>query len=70
MRPLSPGGVSVKEVNPSTLESKLVNGLYFCRRGLDLDAVTGALIFRLPGPQVSQQEVRQERRRTKDDKGL
>lgn len=35
------GGVSVKEVNPSTMESKLVNGLYFCGELLDLDAMTG-----------------------------
>ena len=35
------GGVSVKEVNPSTMESKLVPGLYFCGELLDLDAMTG-----------------------------
>ena len=35
------GGVSVKEVNPSTMESKLVSGLYFAGEVLDLDAVTG-----------------------------
>ena len=35
------GGVSVKEVNPSTMESKLVLGLYFCGELLDLDAMTG-----------------------------
>ena len=35
------GGVSVKEVNPSTMESKLVPGLYFIGEVLDLDAVTG-----------------------------
>lgn len=35
------GGVKVKEVNPSTMESKLVNGLYFCGELLDLDAMTG-----------------------------
>ncbi len=38
---ITQGGVSVKEVNPSTLESKLVNGLYFAGEVLDLDAVTG-----------------------------
>ena len=35
------GGVSVREVNPSTMESKLVSGLYFAGEVLDLDAVTG-----------------------------
>lgn len=35
------GGVSVKEVNPSTMASKLKAGLYFAGEVLDLDAVTG-----------------------------
>lgn len=35
------GGISVKEVNPTTMESKLVSGLYFAGEVLDLDAVTG-----------------------------
>lgn len=35
------GGVSVKEVNPSTMESKMVPGLYFAGEVLDLDGVTG-----------------------------
>lgn len=35
------GGVSLKEVNPKTLESKLVQGLYFAGEVLDLDAFTG-----------------------------
>lgn len=35
------GGVRVKEINPSTMESKLVKGLYFVGEVLDLDAVTG-----------------------------
>ena len=38
---ITKGGVSVKEVNPSTMESKLVQGLYFAGEVLDLDAVTG-----------------------------
>ena len=38
---ITKGGVSVKEVNPSTMESKLVKGLYFAGEVLDLDAVTG-----------------------------
>lgn len=35
------GGVNVKEVNPSTMESKLVKGLYFAGELLDVDAMTG-----------------------------
>lgn len=35
------GGVSVKDVNPTTMESKKVKGLYFAGEVLDLDAVTG-----------------------------
>jgi len=35
------GGVNVKEVNPSTMESKLVRGVYFAGEVLDLDALTG-----------------------------
>lgn len=35
------GGINVKEVNPSTMESKLVKDLYFCGELLDVDAMTG-----------------------------
>lgn len=35
------GGVSVDEVNPKTMESKLVPGLYFAGEMLDVDALTG-----------------------------
>ena len=35
------GGVSVKEINPKTMESKLVKGLYFAGEVLDVDALTG-----------------------------
>ncbi len=35
------GGVSTKEVNPRTMESKLVKGLYFAGELLDLDGYTG-----------------------------
>ena len=38
---ITQGGIAVKEINPSTMESKLVNGLYFAGEVLDLDAVTG-----------------------------
>ena len=35
------GGVSLKEINPRTMESRLVRGLYFCGEMIDLDADTG-----------------------------
>lgn len=35
------GGVSTKEINPRTMESKLVQGLYFAGEVLDLDGYTG-----------------------------
>ena len=38
---ITKGGVKVKEINPSTMESKLVSGLYFVGEVLDLDALTG-----------------------------
>lgn len=38
---ITQGGVAVKEVNASTMESKLVPGLYFAGEVLDLDAMTG-----------------------------
>ncbi len=38
---ITQGGIDVKEINPSTMESKLVKGLFFAGEVLDLDAVTG-----------------------------
>ena len=38
---ITKGGVKVKEINPATMESKLVLGLYFVGEVLDLDALTG-----------------------------
>lgn len=41
------GGVNVKEVNPSTLESKLCKNLYFAGEVLDIDAMTGGYNLQL-----------------------
>jgi len=38
---ITKGGISVKEITPSTMESKLVSGLYFAGEVLDVDAMTG-----------------------------
>ncbi len=35
------GGVNVKEINPKTMESKLINGLFFAGEVIDVDAFTG-----------------------------
>ncbi len=35
------GGIDVKEIDPSTMESKLVRGLYFAGEIIDVDALTG-----------------------------
>ncbi len=35
------GGVSLKEVDPRTMASRIINGLYFCGEVLDIDADTG-----------------------------
>ncbi len=38
---ITSGGVSVKEISPKTMESKLVSGLYFAGEVIDVDAYTG-----------------------------
>ena len=38
---ITSGGVNLKEINPKTMESKLVNDLYFIGEVLDIDALTG-----------------------------
>lgn len=38
---ITAGGVSTKEINPKTMESKLVKGLYFAGELIDVDAYTG-----------------------------
>ncbi len=38
---ITKGGISIKEINPSTMESKLVSGVYYIGEVLDLDALTG-----------------------------
>ncbi|MBQ7668579.1 MAG: NAD(P)/FAD-dependent oxidoreductase [Clostridia bacterium] len=35
------GGIKVSEINPSTMESKLIKNLYFCGEVIDVDAYTG-----------------------------
>ena len=35
------GGISIKEINPKTMESKIVDGLYFAGEIIDVDSYTG-----------------------------
>jgi len=38
---ITSGGISIKEINPKTMESKLIKGLYFAGEVIDVDAYTG-----------------------------
>lgn len=38
---MTSGGVWVKEINPKTMESKLIKGLFFAGEVIDVDAYTG-----------------------------
>ena len=38
---ITSGGISIKEINPKTMESKIVQGLYFAGEIIDVDAYTG-----------------------------
>ena len=38
---ITSGGINIKEINPKTMESKLVEGLYFAGEIIDVDAYTG-----------------------------
>ena len=38
---ITAGGINIKEINPKTMESKLVQGLFFAGEIIDVDAYTG-----------------------------
>ena len=38
---ITAGGISIKEINPSTMESKIIKNLYFAGEIIDVDAYTG-----------------------------
>lgn len=44
---ITKGGIDVKEINPKTMESKKVEGLYFVGEVLDLDSLTGGYNLQL-----------------------
>lgn len=60
---ITKGGISVKEINPGTMESNLVKGVYFVGEVLDLDALTGGYNLQiawstahLAGMEIEEQE--------------
>ena len=38
---ITSGGINIKEINPKTMESKIIEGLYFAGEIIDVDAYTG-----------------------------
>ena len=38
---ITSGGINIKEINPKTMESKLIKGLFFAGEIIDVDAYTG-----------------------------
>ena len=38
---ITSGGISIKEINPKTMESKIIKGLFFAGEIIDVDAYTG-----------------------------
>ena len=44
---ITQGGISVKQVNPSTMESKVIPSLYVAGEMLDIDALTGGFNLQL-----------------------
>ena len=38
---ITSGGINIKEINPKTMESKKIKGLYFAGEIIDVDAYTG-----------------------------
>lgn len=44
---ITKGGIDVKEINPTTLESKKINGVYFAGEVIDIDALTGGYNLQL-----------------------
>ncbi len=44
---ITQGGISVKDINPATMESRLIKGLYFAGEVIDVDALTGGYNLQL-----------------------
>ena len=64
------GGVDVKQINPSTMESRKVENLYFAGEVLDVDAVTGGFNLQiawstgyLAGESAAESMIKERRRK-------
>ena len=44
---ITQGGINVKDINPATMESKIVSGLFFAGEVIDIDALTGGYNLQL-----------------------
>ena len=44
---ITQGGVNVKDINPTTMESKIIQGLFFAGEVIDIDALTGGYNLQL-----------------------
>ena len=62
---MTSGGINVKEINASTMESKVVKGLYFAGEVIDVDAYTGGFNLQiafstgaLAGRKASKEEIK------------
>lgn len=62
------GGVDVKEVDPKTMESKIVRGLYFAGEVLDVDCLTGGFNITACAMTAYAAGNAEKRRKTTDDK--
>lgn len=67
---ITQGGVCLKEINPSTMESRLLDRLYFAGEVLDLDAVTGGFNLQIAWSTGWAAGSAAGEEKTKDDKGL
>ncbi|WP_077611874.1 NAD(P)/FAD-dependent oxidoreductase [Clostridium sp. Marseille-P2415] len=67
---ITQGGVDLKEINPSTMESRLLDRLYFAGEVLDLDAVTGGFNLQIAWSTGWAAGSAAGEEKTKDDKGL
>ena len=61
---ITQGGVKVKEIDPGTMESKKVKGLYFIGEVLDVDAVTGGFNLQIAWSTAKAAARESERKRS------
>ncbi len=57
---ITSGGVEIKEIKPSTMESKLIAGLFFAGEIIDVDAYTGGFNLQIAWSTVMPQKAAAE----------